>query len=102
MCKPNSEGKVSEVICTLKEGKAPRPDGFGPESYKKLNKMFVGPLTDIYMDSFDGKCLPPTLNLANISVILKKGKPPDTCASNRRISPISVAVSHFKNFLLGV
>lgn len=44
----------------------------------------------MYLDSFNRGCLPPTLNTANISVTLKKDKPPDMCSSYRPISLISV------------
>ena len=50
----------------------------------------VGPLTNMFMESFDGGSLPPTLNLAHISLILKKDKPPDLCASYRPISLLGV------------
>ena len=78
----------------LKGGKAPWPDGFGPEFYKTFSQEIVGPLTDMYLDnldwSFNRDCLPPTLGIANISVILKRDKPSDMYGSYRPISLISV------------
>ena len=56
---------------SLQSGKAPGPDGFGPEFYKKIAKCVVGPLANMFMESFDGGSLPPTLNLAHGSLILK-------------------------------
>lgn len=50
----------------------------------------VGPLTNMYVESFERATLPPTLNLAHISLILKKDKPPDLCASYRPISLLGV------------
>lgn len=44
----------------------------------------------MYRDSFENGCLPISLNLANIALILKKGKPPDLCGSYRPISLIPV------------
>ena len=65
LCKPISKDEVSEVIRTLRAGKAPGPDGFGLECYKKLSKVLVGPLMDMYSVSLGRGCLPPTLNLAS-------------------------------------
>ncbi|XDV28526.1 hypothetical protein PO909_031812 [Leuciscus waleckii] len=88
--KPVSKEVVLQAIHTLKGGKAPGPDGFGPEFYKTFSQELVGPLTDMYLDSFNSVFLPPTLSTANISVILKKNKAPDMCGSYRPISLISV------------
>uniref|UniRef100_A0A3P9JVJ3 Reverse transcriptase domain-containing protein n=1 Tax=Oryzias latipes TaxID=8090 RepID=A0A3P9JVJ3_ORYLA len=85
-----SKEEVSEAIFALKGGKAPGPDGFGPEFYKTFCKMLVGPLTDMFVDSFEKGFLPPTLSHAHVSVILKKDKPADLCGSYRPISLISV------------
>lgn len=90
LCKPISKEEVLQAIRTLKGGKAPGPDGFGPEFYKTFSQPLVGPLTDMCLDSFNRGSLPPTLRTANISVILKKNKPPDICGSYRPISLISV------------
>ncbi len=91
LCRPVTKDEVVETISTLKGGKAPAPDGFGSVYYKKYSKILVGPLTDMYSASFNRGCLPPSLNLANISVILKKEKPPDVCSSDRPISLIPIA-----------
>uniref|UniRef100_A0A671SAJ2 Uncharacterized protein n=1 Tax=Sinocyclocheilus anshuiensis TaxID=1608454 RepID=A0A671SAJ2_9TELE len=45
---------------------------FCPEFYKKMGKEIVGSLTEMFADSLKNGQLPPTLNLANISLILKK------------------------------
>lgn len=90
LCRPITEEEVSDTINTLQGGKAPVPDGFGPDFYKIFSKVLVGPLTNMYMDCFEKGCLPPTLNLAHVSVLLKRGKPPDICGSYRPISLISV------------
>lgn len=46
--------------------------------------------TDMYLDSFNRGLSPPTLGIANISVILKRDKPSVMCGSYRPISLISV------------
>ena len=90
LCKAITEEEILETIKTLKGGKAPGPDGYGPEFYKKMSKVIVGPLREMYADSLQRGSLPQTLNLANISLILKKDKPPDLCGSYRPISLIAV------------
>lgn len=44
----------------------------------------------MFIESFERGTLPPTLNLAHIALILKKGKPSDQCASYRPISLLGV------------
>lgn len=88
--RPITEDEVLEAIKTLNGGKAPGPDGFGPEFYKTFSKIVVKPLTDMYLHSFENQTLPQSLNLANISLILKKSKPPEECGSYRPISLIGV------------
>ncbi|XDV45285.1 hypothetical protein PO909_013405 [Leuciscus waleckii] len=88
--KPVSKEEVLQAIHTLKGGKAPGPDGFGPEFYKTFSQELVGPLTELRPQRVNSGFLPPTLSTANISVILKKNKAPDMCGSYRPISLISV------------
>lgn len=90
ICKPITEEEVLNTINSLRGGKAPGPDGFCPEFYKKMGKDIAGSLTEMFTDSLKNGQLPPTLNLANISLILKKDKPPDICSSYRPISLIGV------------
>ena len=51
-----------------------------------MAKSVVEPVTNMFIESFERGTLPPTLNLANIALILKKDKPSDQCASYRPIS----------------
>lgn len=90
LCRPVTKEEVSKTIKSLSGGKAPGPDGFGPEFYKKMAKLEVGPLTRVCIESFERGTLPRTLNLANISLMLKKGKPSDCCSSYRPVSLIGV------------
>lgn len=90
LCRPITTQEVAETIKSLQSGKAPGPDGFGPEFYKKMMKIVVGPLTNLFTESFERGTLPPTLNLAHISMILKKDKPSDCCGSYRPISLLGV------------
>lgn len=44
----------------------------------------------MYADSFQKQQLPQTLTMADITLILKRGKPPDYCSSYRPVSLINV------------
>ncbi len=59
-----------EAIKSLKGGKAPGPDGFGLEFYKKkMSKFILEPRTDMCIDSFKKGCLPATLTSQVISIV---------------------------------
>lgn len=90
LCSPISEQEVREAIGNLQGGKAPGPDGFSSEFYKQFTDYIVGPLTNMFSESFTSGCLPPTLNMAHICLILKKNKPPESCSSYRLISLLGV------------
>ena len=69
LCRPITEEEVLEAIKSLQSGKSPGPEGFGPEFYKKTAKLVMGPLTNMFIESSERGTLPPTLNLAHISLI---------------------------------
>lgn len=52
----------------------------------------VRPLLNMFNHSFELGSLPKTLTEANISLILKKGKPGDECSSFRPISLLNLDV----------
>ena len=62
-------------------GKAPGPDGFGCEFYKAFNNILLDSLLAMFNHSFECRILPQSLREANIYLIIKKGKCPDSCAS---------------------
>ncbi len=64
--------------------------GLGPKFYKIMARFVVGPLTNMFIESFEKGTLPPPLNLAHISLILKKDKPPNLCAFYRPTSLLGV------------
>lgn len=99
--KPITTQEVLEAIQSLKGGKAPGPDGFGPDFYKKMAKKIVGPLLNVYKESYIRGALPPTFNMAHISLILKKDKPPDLCTSYRPISLLGVDCKILSKILAG-
>uniref|UniRef100_A0A3B3HFX9 Reverse transcriptase domain-containing protein n=1 Tax=Oryzias latipes TaxID=8090 RepID=A0A3B3HFX9_ORYLA len=85
--RPITANEVMETINSRPNGKAPGPDGFGP-----LTKMFA--------ESGMRGCLPPTLNLAHISLILKKDKPAYNCASYRPISLLGTDIKILAKLLV--
>uniref|UniRef100_A0A3P9KC19 Reverse transcriptase domain-containing protein n=1 Tax=Oryzias latipes TaxID=8090 RepID=A0A3P9KC19_ORYLA len=90
LCRPIKTQEVIEAIKSLKAGKAPGPDGFGADFYKKIAKHIAQPLLNMYLEAFRRDSLPPTLNLAHITLILKENRPPDLCTSYRPISLLGV------------
>ena len=69
-------GEISEAISGLGGGKTPGPDAIPIEIYKIFKSKLIPPLLDMYKESFDGGSLPPSLNKAIISLLLKPGKTP--------------------------
>lgn len=87
---PISREEVINAIRNLQNGKAPSPDGFRSEFYKEFSGLLVDPLIRMFNEVFSNNELPQTLREANISVLLKKGKCPESCASYRPISLLNV------------
>lgn len=69
---------LDEVVCSImsrQSGKAPGPDGFPPEFYKKLH--IQSPLLlSVFEESLKQGSLPPTLRQTSISLLLKGGERP--------------------------
>ena len=87
---PISREEVINAIKLMQNGKAPGPDGFCSEFYKEFLGLLVDPLVSMFNDAFSNNQLPQTLREANISLILKKGKCPESCGSYRPISLLNV------------
>uniref|UniRef100_A0A3Q3G8L9 Reverse transcriptase domain-containing protein n=1 Tax=Kryptolebias marmoratus TaxID=37003 RepID=A0A3Q3G8L9_KRYMA len=85
-----SEVDVERAIRSLQGGKAPGPDGLTSEFYKTFMDLLSKPYLSMLNDSLDTGVLPPSLREANISLILKKSKPPENCGSYRPISLLNV------------
>lgn len=82
--------ELSNAVRSLQSGKSPGPDGYSAEFYKKLFPKIAPILSEMYNEAFVNGNLPQTLNLATISLILKKNQDPLDCASYRPISLLNV------------
>lgn len=82
---------IFNAITNMRGGKASGPDGLPIDIYKLFKAKLVGPLLDVYLESFIKGSLRPTLRNALITLILKPGKAPTERGSYR---PISLLNSH--------
>ena len=64
--------ELSTAISCMQGGKCPGPDGYPIEFYRKFQHKLAHVLKDMFNESFTSLNLPPTLNQASISLILKK------------------------------
>ena len=81
-----SEIEIIQAITLMNSGRAPGPDGFSIEFYKKFSVQLSPLLCKVYAEALQLGSLPPTMSQAVISVLLKKGKDPKLCDSYRPVS----------------
>lgn len=93
--------EISEAIKKMKSGKAPGPDGYPIEFFKKFTHKLVPLLSKLYTEIFDKKALPPTMTQATISLLLKKEKDPLLCESYRPISLLNCDYKILAKILAG-
>ena len=70
----------------MQSGKAPGPDGYPVEFFKKFADKLLPLLLNMFNDSLDRGTLPQTLTKASITLLLKPGKEESDCRSYRPIS----------------
>lgn len=70
-----------EAISKMQNGKVPGTDGKCCEFCKEWHNLLLEPMLNMFNHSFNIGQLPESLTEANISLILKKGKPPEACSS---------------------
>lgn len=87
---PLTSDEVANAVHALQTNKSPGPDGFPVEFYQKFSKDLVPLLLNMYNESLESGCLPKTLGEASISLLLKKGKDPQSCSSYRPVSLLPV------------
>lgn len=78
--------ELSLALDNMKGGETPGPDGIPIEIYKIFRTKLIPPLIEMYHESLRSGSLPPSLNTAVITLLLKPGKTPTLCGSYRPIS----------------
>lgn len=82
--------EVGIAIQSLQSSKAPGPDGYTPEFYKKFLADIAPLFLDVFNESFERGLLPATFYQASISLLHKKDKDPLDPASYRPVSLLNV------------
>lgn len=78
---PISSQEITEAIKALPAGKSPGQDGFTVEFFKCYAEDLLSLFEKMLADAFEDGRLPPSLNQAIITLILKKDKDPTDCKS---------------------
>lgn len=82
--------EIKEAIKSLNPSKAPVPDGFSGNYYRKYSDLLVPHLCSFFNNLKKGSPLPPHENAAFIHVIPKLGKDLSNCENVHQISLIDV------------
>ena len=72
-----NEGKVKEILVSLKTDKSPGPDGIHNRVLYENREQILVPLTETLRNSFETGKSPEDWKLANVIPIFKKGKKSD-------------------------
>ena len=83
---PLSLTEIRNAISAMQSGRAPGPDGYPIEFYKKFAAKLTPLILNMFSDSFGSGALPQTLTEASITLIPKPGKDRTQCGSYRPIS----------------
>lgn len=84
--------EIIDSIGSMQSGKAPGPDGFPSEFFKRFSEQLAPILLSVFRESLSSQSLPLTMREATISLILKKDKDPVQCSSYRPISLLNTDV----------
>lgn len=87
---PLSSEETRSALYSMQNAKAPGPDGFTVEFFKRFEDKLLPILLTVFEESFVRGQLPSTFSQASISVILTKDKDPLSCGSYRPISRLNV------------
>ena len=91
---PFSEKEVFEAISKMKCNKAPGPDGFPAEFYKRCWNIIKGDMMPIFLDLFSGHLQLFQLNFGTITLLPKKTE----AMRIEQFRPICLMNVSFKNF----
>ena len=72
---PFMEKEVFEAISQMKNNKAPGPDGFSAEFYKRCWHIIKGDLLPMFQDLFEGNRQLFHLNFGTVTLLPKKEGP---------------------------
>lgn len=89
---PLNRTEILKAMREMQNGKAPGPDGYPIEFYKKFSDKLLTILLDMFNDSLYNGSLPQTLTEASITLLLKPGKDSTECGSYRPISLLNCDV----------
>lgn len=78
--------EITEAVKLMQSSKAPGPDGYPIEFYKKFIGKLAPFLLNMFNDSLNQGILPETLTEASITLLLKPNKDSTECGSYRPIS----------------
>ncbi len=87
---PLTSDELQEALNSMPNKKAPGPDGFPAEFYKEFWAIMAPTFYRMLQETKENGRLPPNMNSANISLLLKPGKDPVLPTSYRPISLINV------------
>ncbi len=87
---PLTSDELQEALNSMPNKKAPGPDGFPAEFYKEFWAILAPTFYRMLQETKENGRLPPNMNSANISLLLKPGKDPVLPTSYRPISLINV------------
>ena len=82
--------ELHKALQHMSDGKAPGPDGYPVEFYKEFWPLISPTLFKMIVNIKESRTLPPCMNCANISLLLKPEKDPTLPSSYRPISLINV------------
>ncbi len=89
---PLTADELQEALNSMPNKKAPGPDGFPAEFYKEFWAILATTFHRMLQETKKNGRLPPNMNSANISLLLKPGKDPVLPTSYRPISLINVDI----------
>lgn len=87
---PNTQQEIEKTIIQLTNNKAPGPNGFSAEYYKRMREELTPSFLALLKDMMEGADYFPTGREAHIKVLTKKGKDIESQTSYRSISLINI------------
>lgn len=96
---PISVRELEEAVRNMRKGKSPGFDGIPPEVYLTFWDILGPLLLDMFHYSLERGSFSRDVNIAFISLLLKKDKNPNDCASYRPLSLLNADVKIFAKVL---